>query len=268
MAESKSISFDRAAGYYDRTRALPDELMARVVDALVAELPRDGRCLEIGIGTGRIALPLVKQNVRIVGVDISREMLRRLVDNAAPSAPPPLVQADASRLPFPNARFAAATAVHVMHLVPPWKEAAAELLRVVRPGGPILVTGRPKALRESGGRADAWDERVYRRFFEEAGDPPWPPGMDGLPQLDEHMRPLGVTVRELPGLQVDVTSTINEVVDHLEAGYASACWTLDDKTRRHAASRARAWARSELGDLDEPRTTREGMTWHVYRLRK
>lgn len=254
--------------YYDRTRAVPDELMERVVASLLAEMPGDGRCLEIGIGTGRIALPLIDRGVRIFGVDISREMLRRLVENAAPSAPPPCVQGDASRLPFGDASFAAAIAAHVMHLVPPWKAVAAELLRVVRRGGPVMITGRPKALGKSGGPDDVWDERVYRKFFLEAGDPPWPPGVNGLPQLDEHMHTLGATVRELAGLHVTVTSTINHVIDHLEAGYASACWSLDDETRHHAASLAREWARHELGDLDEPRPTLEGMTWHVYRLRK
>lgn len=241
--------------------------MTRVVTALLAELPRDGRCLEIGIGTGRIALPLVQNGVHVVGVDISREMLGRLVANAAGS-PPPIVQADATRLPFRDATFAAAIAVHVMHLIPPWRQAVAELVRVLRPDGIMVVTGRYGAMRKAGAPDDRWDQRLLRRFFQEAGDPPWPPGLDGLQQLDDHMRPLGAEVTELPGLQIDVPSTINEVLDHLQAGYSSACWSLDEETRLHAATRAREWARGELGDPDEARTAREGVLWHVYRLRE
>ena len=56
---TESISFDRAAGYYDDTRSLPDAEMEVLVSRLVAEIPRDGTCLEIGIGTGRIAPILI-----------------------------------------------------------------------------------------------------------------------------------------------------------------------------------------------------------------
>lgn len=268
MSEAKSVSFDRAASYYDRTRALPDELMSRVVAALVAELPRDGTCLEIGVGTGRIALPLREHGVRVVGVDISREMLRRLFENAGES-PPPVAQADATRLPFVDGAFDAALAVHVLHLIPAWRDAIGEVIRVLQPGGVIAVTGRLGSARRSGtAPGDPWDQRLLRRFFAEAGDPPWPPGLDGLQQLDEHMAQMRIEMRDLSRLQSETAASVNEVLANLEAGYMAACWTLDEATRRRAAARAREWARREIGDLDAPRPAREAVTWHLYRLRK
>jgi ubiquinone/menaquinone biosynthesis C-methylase UbiE len=268
LAEPKSVSFDRAAGYYDRTRAVPDELLERIIAALLAELPRSGRCLEIGIGTGRIALPVAERGVRLVGVDISLEMLRRLVDNAGGS-PPPVAQADATRLPFRNQTFASVVAVHVLHLIPAWRDAVAEVMRVLEPGGVIAVSGRPGRMREAGrAPSDPWDQRVYRRFFHEAGDPPWPPGLDGLPQLDEHMRGEGVEVRELPKFQSEASASINDVLNNLEQGYMAACWSLDQDTRRRAAARTREWASGQIGDLDEQRRALESAIWHVYRLRK
>jgi SAM-dependent methyltransferase len=48
-----------------------------VVDFLV-ELVGDGRALELGIGTGRIALPLSARGVRVSGIDLSEEMVARL----------------------------------------------------------------------------------------------------------------------------------------------------------------------------------------------
>jgi SAM-dependent methyltransferase len=48
-----------------------------VVDFLV-ELARDGAALELGIGTGRIALPLAKRGVRVHGIDLSEAMVARL----------------------------------------------------------------------------------------------------------------------------------------------------------------------------------------------
>ena len=45
---------------------------------LLAELARDGRALELGIGTGRIALPLVERGVEVHGLDASPAMVERL----------------------------------------------------------------------------------------------------------------------------------------------------------------------------------------------
>ena len=53
------------------------EAIDPVVDFLV-ELARDGRALELGIGTGRIALPLAARGVPVHGIDLSEEMVARL----------------------------------------------------------------------------------------------------------------------------------------------------------------------------------------------
>lgn len=60
-----------------------DEFQPAVVDATVdvlAELAGDGRALELGIGTGRIALPLARRGVPVHGIDLSRAMVARLRD--------------------------------------------------------------------------------------------------------------------------------------------------------------------------------------------
>ena len=266
---SESVSFDRAAGYYDRTRDVPDELMARLIPALMAELPREGTTLEVGIGTGRIALPLARQGVRLVGVDLSREMLRRLVVNADGS-PPAVARADATRLPFRDGTFAAALAVHVLHLIPAWREAAGEMIRVVAPGGVLIVSrGTRGGIRAKGVEpTDDWHHRVTRRFFAEAGDPPWPPGLDSLTELDEHMRHRSAELHEMPELQTERSSSIDQVLANMEAGYWAACWNLDQTTRTLAAARTRDWATQELGDLYAARPLTEGSVWRVYRLDK
>src|SRR5579859_621323 len=48
-----------------------------VVEVL-AELAGDGRALELGIGTGRVALPLARRGVPVHGIDLSRAMVARL----------------------------------------------------------------------------------------------------------------------------------------------------------------------------------------------
>jgi SAM-dependent methyltransferase len=69
---------DVAAGYDDPSdRMFDPSVIAPVVDVL-AELAGDGAALELGIGTGRIALPLPERGVRVHGIDLSEAMVARL----------------------------------------------------------------------------------------------------------------------------------------------------------------------------------------------
>ena len=253
-----SISFDRAAEYYDQTRSLPQALMDQLLSILVAELPQ-GRCLEIGIGTGRIALPLMRKGVDIVGVDISMAMLRKLIAKTGES-PQPVAIAEATRLPFADATFSSAIASHVLHLIPDWRSAVDELLRVVRTQGVVLAS------RGGSGVGEEWARAVRRHFFEAAGSEHRSPGADRIEEVDVYMRERGATVRELRLPTVEATRSVAEVVDGLEAGYFSACWVIDDETRRAAAEDTRKWARSEFGDLDAARVTRHESAWRSYLL--
>jgi SAM-dependent methyltransferase len=74
-------------GYFDeRVAARYDSSIAEMFDPatvgpaveLLAELARGGRALELGIGTGRIALPLARRGVSVHGIDTSKAMVARL----------------------------------------------------------------------------------------------------------------------------------------------------------------------------------------------
>jgi SAM-dependent methyltransferase len=253
-----SVSFDQAADYYDRTRAVADSVMAQVIPLLVAEIPAGEPCLEIGIGTGRIALPLVDEGVRIAGVDISIEMLRKLM--AKRRGPWPLVAlSDATRLPFGDATFGSAIASHVLHLVPGWKDAVEEVRRVVRPGGVFLVS--------RGGDRPAWLESLTTYFFHQAGDPPWPPGAASIDVVDAHMRELGIDPKPLPNFGIETEVSVEEVIGNMQAGYWAACWSISPEMRAHAAAATREWATREFGDLSASRrTVWESSNWHAYHL--
>jgi SAM-dependent methyltransferase len=70
---------ERIAARYDADDSdlFAPEVVDPVVDVL-AELAGDGRALELGIGTGRIALPLARRGVEVHGVDLSTAMVERL----------------------------------------------------------------------------------------------------------------------------------------------------------------------------------------------
>ncbi len=66
-----------AAGYDDSSEIFEPGAVDPVVEVL-AELAAGGRALELGIGTGRIALPLARRGVPVHGIDLSSAMVARL----------------------------------------------------------------------------------------------------------------------------------------------------------------------------------------------
>lgn len=250
----ESISFDRAVDYYDRTRALSPATEASMVEAVSAELRGRGRVLEIGVGTGRIALPLRAAGADVVGVDISLGMLERL----AAKGSAPVVAGDATRLPFRDASFGAALAVHVLHLIPAWRDAAAELLRVVYPGGVLLVS------------QGAWNfvafPDVIEEFTRAAGIPMRHLGLNDERELDEMLEAAGARPRDLARIPDSRQGTLREMVDALRAGLYSFTWGATDAARAEGADAAEAYARETYGGLDEPREMRTEMYWRAYDL--
>ena len=72
FGENVAATYDeRAAGMFT------PEVVGPAID-LLAELAGDGAALELGVGTGRLALPLAERGVRVTGIDSSEAMVARL----------------------------------------------------------------------------------------------------------------------------------------------------------------------------------------------
>ncbi len=112
---------------------------ARSLDLL--GLTAGGRCLDVGCGTGPeldALAALVAPDGRVVGTDRSQALLQAARDRVRTGAE--LVVADAHRLPFAEAEFDACRADRTLqHLTDPGA-ALAEMARVTRPGGRVVVT--------------------------------------------------------------------------------------------------------------------------------
>ncbi|MEA2588460.1 MAG: hypothetical protein QOH66_1387 [Actinomycetota bacterium] len=255
---SGSVSFDRAAGFYDGTRTHSPEVEARVNDLLGAELAGRGRCLEIGVGTGRIALPLHRSGIPLAGVDISPKMVDRLVEKAGGRPPFPLALADATALPFRDATFGGAIAAHVFHLIPPWRQGVAELARVVRPGGVVVVD-------LTGGGGELF-HGLRERFAAAAGLERMHVGVANPDELDASFAALGASRRDLPTLEEPGQVSLERLIASFERADYSYTWRLDDQTRLRAAREVRAWARATYGSLDKLRPTSSTIAWRAYDL--
>ena len=125
-------------GSYEATAAE----LAPVSDVAVAALGlRAGeRVLDVACGTGNASLAADAAGARATGLDTSRRLLE-VARERCPGAE--FVLADATELPFADGQFDSAVSIFGVIFAQPPEQAAAELARVVRPGGQIAITTWP-----------------------------------------------------------------------------------------------------------------------------
>ncbi len=130
---------DRFARTAERFAAQQDaragELAERVRAFLVAS--GDERALDVGCGAGALALALAPLVREVVGVDRVPELLALARERAPENAT--FVEADATHLPYGEGEFDLAGTLRTLHHVPRPELVAAELARVTKVGGRVLV---------------------------------------------------------------------------------------------------------------------------------
>lgn len=115
---------------------------AMIEAALAGGAAAPGRVLDVASGTAGVAVEIARRSrARVVGVDLSSEMLEAGRANVALAGEPGervrLALARAERLPFPDAAFDAATFTYLLRYVSDVDATLAELARVLKPGAPV-----------------------------------------------------------------------------------------------------------------------------------
>lgn len=153
LAYPSPVHIDAAREAYRRYAGVYDALFGPVLQpgrrAVIEALgckPGE-RVLEVGVGTG-LSLPMYPTWVRITGIDVSREMLvraRRRVEREALANVEALVEMDAEHMSFADGSFDRVVAMYVVSVVQHPERVMAELRRVCRPGGEILVVNHVRS---------------------------------------------------------------------------------------------------------------------------
>ncbi len=149
-------SYARWAPIYDLVFALVLR-PGRKAAAAAGERP-GGRVLDVGVGTG-LELPMFDRRTRLIGVDLSEPMLRRAqhrVSSKALRNVEGLGVMDATRLAFPDGHFDAVVAPYVLTVVPDPEASLDELVRVVKPGGEIILVNHVGAASGPMAWIEAW----------------------------------------------------------------------------------------------------------------
>jgi ubiquinone/menaquinone biosynthesis C-methylase UbiE len=274
-----SLSFDVAADFYDATRGYPLEVAKKIVQEIDKSAHATPRTpyLEVGIGTGRIALPLATLGRTYTGVDISEKMLSQLTtkllasnwqeqpageqtwgsladEDAArtvscqrfthldPTASMRLVVSDITALPFHDDSFEAVVAVHIFHLVDGWQQALAEVVRVLRPGGRLLQCWDSYEK----GSAYTLINRKWQELVKELGGNTQRPGANGqgvIQWLQEH----GYQSEEKPATTWKQRISPSAIIDSIAQRHWSSSWEIPDDIFARSVEQLRAWAYEQFG---------------------
>jgi demethylmenaquinone methyltransferase/2-methoxy-6-polyprenyl-1,4-benzoquinol methylase len=135
--------FDRVAGRYDLMNDLMSLGQHRLwkMFAVAVARPRSGeRVLDVASGSGDLARAFAARGAEVVMTDINGAMLARGRDRALDAGRMlPAAQCDAERLPFADAHFDCVSVAFGLRNMTRKQAALAEMARVLKPGGRLLV---------------------------------------------------------------------------------------------------------------------------------
>lgn len=174
LSRSRSY-FEAVAGDWERIRRsyFDDRVASLAIEKL---LPRNLVLADVGCGTGSLTFELARFARKVIGVDLSQEMLWRARELAQEKklTNVDLRFGDALKLPIATHSVDAAFCVMVLHFLPAPQKAIAELCRIVRWGGLIvlvdLVQHKQEWMREQ--MAHRWlgfDRNAIEDSFRTAG---------------------------------------------------------------------------------------------------
>jgi SAM-dependent methyltransferase len=216
-------------------------------------------------------------------------MLRQLVANAGGTAPLPLFQSDATRLPAGTGTFGSVLAVHVLHLIPDWRLAVDEAVRVLRPGGALVASfptdNRPAHGTDGGGTdgggtdGGGTDDDPGRLGLRSESGAPWSAALREAARRHGMVRraigardPRAVagylgsraTARELEPVTYRAVTTLGQAVGNVEHQLFSWTWPYSAAQAAAVAGEVRAWAERQDLPLSTAHESLTASRWWVF----
>lgn len=178
--------YDLWAGTYDAGKRKVQKDDARtLVDPLLERLGREGAStpetlvLDVATGTGRLPVALLgdpRFAGRVVGLDVSAGMLRKAAEKLSRfGGRAVLLRQKAEPLPFPDGAFDAVSCLETMELLADRAAHLREFLRVLRPGGVLLVSRNTGEWGRAGAACtpERFAEQVRATGFVQVEIAPW-----------------------------------------------------------------------------------------------
>ena len=160
LEQRKQVNQKRRAAFvalgHDGARAA-----ALVLDAVG---PLEGPVLDLGSGMGVMARELARRGLEVESIDVSaedQEVAASLTEGTGLESRVRFTPADGAALPFPDSAFASAVSFNVLHHLTDGASVLREVVRVVRPGGALLLVDFSKEGFEFAGRVLAEEGGVH-----------------------------------------------------------------------------------------------------------
>lgn len=258
MADSReSVTFDRAASFYDRTRGFPEGIdrKAAALMASVAGITDESVVVEIGVGTGRIALPLAERSGVYIGVDLSASMLSVLQSKRADYADADIrpICGDVMRLPLADSCADFAVLVHILHLIPDPMAAVTELARILKAGGAAVAGWNRQRAPSLAAMDSAWERVTGNRM-----------AYDELDASVLWLRQAGGRLRAEEQLRYFTAITPAERLETFRQRIFSSMWDIPEAIWREGVAAAEAAMHANYPDPHMPHVIEHTFFTAVY----
>ena len=143
MIKFERIPFVLASAYEKSARMAIKGYYRLIAEEIVAHLP-EGKILDLGTGPGYLPIEIVRRSskIHIIGVDLSRKLIRTARANAARANLSGQLQfqvGDAGRIAFPDATFDKVISTGMLHSLKNPVKVIEEIVRVLKPGGEAWI---------------------------------------------------------------------------------------------------------------------------------
>ena len=257
---SQRVDFSANASVYDRRHGavLPRDVAQELADG--GGLEPGARVLDVGAGTGRVAIAFASVGYQVTALDPALRMLNELRVKAR-ERPVQLVAGEGARLPFARSRFDAVILARILYLMPDWKAVLREAYDVLRPGGCLFHEW-------GNGQADEpWVQirEKLRALFQDAGvETPFHPGARSEAEVDDFLIERGFVRRETLSAGPGPCMTLHDFVGRIAAGEFSYIWNIPAHIQESCIPLLNKWCQDTF-DLEQSLPMPAQLEWAVYR---
>lgn len=254
------VDFSANAPLYDRRHGAvlsPD--VARQL-AFWSALAPNARVLDIGAGTGRVAIAFARLGYATLAADPSTAMLAEL-RRKAPEDRIHAIAGEGALLPLAPASVDVVVLARVLYLISDWQAVLRQARDVLKPHGCLLHEWG------SGQPGELWVEirEKARELFQQAGVAnPFHPGARTEEEADHHLAALGfIRTIDLP-LGPGPEMTLRAFLAAIASGELSYIWNVPESVRQTCLPRLEEWCAATF-DLDQSIPIPEELRWTIYR---
>jgi SAM-dependent methyltransferase len=229
-----------------------------LAQSLANHLRRDATIIDVGAGTGRLAVALASKGFQVFAVDPSVSMLQTIQRKSEVLVA--AVTADGTCLPFRRDSADAIVLARLLYLVADWQGLLREAKGVLRRGGILFHEWG------NGDASEAWVQvrEKARSLFQEAGvETPFHPGARSEFEVDSYVCDLGFHRREQIQAGAGPAVTLADFLNKIQSGEFSYVWNVPKDVQDFCLPQLRRWCESKF-DLYQPAPMPAELRWGVY----